>query len=203
MEHVKVQKHTREICTQPKLCDLRNRCVEGFENQPLTMRSLDEFLDMFRFYTRKFWDNGSEVLSKITLKAEIMNIDAWAALKYHGNPKVIRHSVYFYPREYTLIISPYLFTQKIEFIEKIIKHEVLHIGYGRHTNAFLVRARELGVIVSENDAIHGFKYIIQIKPKGTRQRYQTWREYTEDEFKGAGTPTDKAFLANYDWRVIH
>jgi len=134
-------------------------------------KACEIILPRFKTISKEIW---GDVVDKMTITCELktMKTNNLASLSRDSrcNPQAIDNHLYRYCKEYTLQLSPRLLELPDDRLEKVLKHESIHMGYFRHDRNFLDLASKVGATFSE--ASFDTPGIL-IEVRGSNGRYHT------------------------------
>jgi len=162
--------------------------------------------DQYKLWTKKIWGEETfnkhinKILSFTTnrndLKAAGGKATALMALIHPGRGgKAISHTLISLPTYLKVYISDRMLDMKDkEKALKVIKHEVIHIGYSQHDKNFREMCKEFGAATTEMQA-EGGGYLLQIRVKPRKYAtIETFEDYDEALRRGKAILRDKAEL---------
>lgn len=175
----KALKHQRNAL-KGKDNDLSN--AEIIPVQEVDVSYLDEayLKERFLFNARRVWgDVIDEINFKFTKrkpkKGHILS------LAYSSRPVAIRNVLVSAPTEMNLYYSDAVFEYSKEDFEKIVIHEVIHIGHPGHSEAFITEVMKFGGIKSIAH-LEGLGIQVQSKKRADKRgRFKTIMTFKDDE----------------------
>jgi hypothetical protein len=151
----------------------------------------EEYLkERFLFNARRVWgDVIDEIHFKFTKrepkKGHVLS------LAYSSRPRAISNALISAPTKMNLYYSDIIFNYSKEDIEKIIIHEVIHIGYPDHTEEFMKQVTKFGGVKSMAH-LEGLGIQVQSKKRANKRgRFKTVMTFTilkEDLIMTQGYP---------------
>lgn len=122
--------------------------------KPSTMTDCGEVLPKFRRAAGEVWRNWDTVEKQVVLRCEpkTKQTENLASLSRSARckPMAIEDELARTCKEYVLQITPRLGTLSENQLERILRHEALHIGYPSHSKEFLDMATKVGASYSES-----------------------------------------------------
>jgi len=141
----------------------------------------EEYLkERFLFNARRVW---GDVIDKINFKftKRKPKKDHILSLAYSSRPVAIRNVLVSAPTEMNLYYSDAIFEYSKEDFEKIVIHEVLHIGYPGHGTGFIGQVVKFGGIKSIAH-LEGLGIQVQSKKRANKgERFKTIMTFKDDE----------------------
>lgn len=161
----------------------------------------DEFIkERFLFHAHRIWGDVIDQISFKFVKKEGKK-NHTMSLAYSSRPKAFSNDLYIAPKNMTLYHSDAIFEYSKEDAEKIIIHEVIHIGYPDHNKEFLNQVVKFGGVKTISH-LEGLGIQMQTKMrKNKMERYKTIRTFGDDEIDFARTEANKYAREHLDKRV--
>lgn len=151
----------------------------------------EEYLkERFLFNARRIW---GDVIDKINFKFTKREFKKGhiLSLAYNSRPRAIGNALISAPTEMNLYYSDNVFDYSKEDAEKIIIHEVIHIGYPDHTQEFMKQVVKFGGIKTIAH-LEGLGIQVQSKLRiNKRGRFKTIMTFKDDEMILAQTEANK------------
>ena len=138
------------------------------------MPDLDYVKGRFEHWAYKIW---GDTVSRINFTYKLRDQKYLMTVAYKLRPYAIGETLVRFPGEMTIYVSPRLTRKSKENIEKIVIHEVFHIGYSKHTKEFYRLVKKHGGVPSEI-ALSDERIAVQVK-RGSR--YKTIRKFKDIE----------------------
>lgn len=161
----------------------------------------EEYLkERFLFNARRVWgDVIDEIHFKFTKrepkKGHVLS------LAYSSRPKAIRNVLISAPTEMNLYYSDSIFDYSKEDAEKIIIHEVIHIGYPDHTEEFMRQVVKFGGVKTMSH-LEGLGIQVQSKKRANKRgRFKTIMTFKDDEIDIAKGEANKYAREHRDEKV--
>jgi len=151
----------------------------------------EEYLkERFLFNAHRVW---GDVIDKINFKFTKRKAKKGhvLSLAYNSRPKAISNALVSAPREMNLYYSDNIFEYSKEDAEKIIIHEVIHIGYPDHTEEFMKQVLKFGGVKTMSH-LEGLGIQVQSKKRvDKRGRFKTIMTFKDDEIAIAKDEANK------------
>ena len=181
--------------------------IKLLENKPAPVEEIDvpdlneKYLkERFLFHARKVW---GDVIDKINFKftKRPPKKGHILSLAYSSRPTAIRNTLVSAPAEMTLYYSDAVFEYSKEDFEKIVIHEVIHIGYPGHSEAFIKEVVKFGGIKSIAH-LEGLGIQVQAKKRADKRgRFKTIMTFKDDEEELAREEANKYAREHRDEKV--
>ena len=136
--------------------------------------------ERFLFNARRVW---GDVVDKINFKftKRPPKKGHVLSLAYNLRPKAIGDALISAPRDMNLYYSESIFEYSKEDAEKIIIHEVIHIGHSNHTEEFMRQVVKFGGIKTLTH-LEGLGIQLQVKKRADKRgRFKTIMTFGDDE----------------------
>lgn len=160
------------------------------------MSTMHDLERRFREFAKEIWGDSYDFLTKSTWtfkqgQHEIRANNVLAAVVCNGRQSASGRTILARCPSYIIYFSDRLLEDTDdEKVDKVLKHEVLHLGYHKHTAAFYAVAHEVGAAITES-AANGEKPYIEIK-EGARfkkfMEFETFQEAKAYAQNGVRTP---------------
>ena len=195
----KALKH-QENALKSKAKDISN--AEIISVQEVDVSNFDEayLKERFLFNARRVW---GDVIDKINFKFTKRKPKKGhiLSLAYSSRPMAIRNVLVSAPTEMNLYYSDAVFEYSKEDFEKIVIHEVIHIGYPGHSEAFIKEVVKFGGIKSIAH-LEGLGIQVQAKKRADKRgRFKTIMTFKDDEEELAREEASKYAKEHRDEKV--
>jgi predicted SprT family Zn-dependent metalloprotease len=138
----------------------------------------EEIKIMFRQEVLRIW--GEKVNNYLEMEYE-MDQDRKTRMAIGGfktRPKAIGNSMIYMNKHHTLYVAPHTLKLSPETIRRVVRHEVIHIGYQLHNKEFFEMCQEYGAsLTCSSDASNLPPFQAQVK-EGSR--YKTIRRFDKE-----------------------
>jgi len=178
---------------------LKNKPVPAEEINVLNPN--EEYLkERFLFNAHRVW---GDVIDRINFKftKRPPKKGHVLSLAYNARPKAIGNALISAPLDMNLYYSDAIFEYSKEDVEKIIVHEVIHIGHPDHTEEFMKQVMKFGGIKTLSH-LEGAGIQVQSKLRSNKRgRFKTVMTFKDDEMIIAEEEADKYARDHRDEKV--
>jgi len=109
-----------------------------------------KILPVFSSIAKEIWGKHIDEI-KLRCEQKIMKTDRFASLSHDArcNPKAFDDRLLIFCKEYVLQISPRLLDLPENKLNRVLKHEAIHIGHHKHSKDFMMVATKFNAPFSE------------------------------------------------------
>ena len=160
--------------------DISNAEIIPVQEVDVSNFNEDYLKERFLFNARRVW---GDVVDKINFKftKRPPKKGHVLSLAYNLRPKAIGDALISAPRDMNLYYSESIFEYSKEDAEKIIIHEVIHIGHSNHTEEFMRQVVKFGGIKTLTH-LEGLGIQLQVKKRADKRgRFKTIMTFGDDE----------------------
>ena len=176
----------------------RKTDVSNAEIAPPSNFDIDGVKERFLHHAQRVWGDNIE---NISFRFELRKHKVPMSIAYNSRPQAISNVLIQVPKNMTLYISESFFDFSEEDREKIIIHEVIHIGYSPHNEAFLKQVKKFGGVRSLSELENlGIQLQSKIR-KNKKERFKTIETFGNDEMVEAREEMHKYANAHRDEKV--
>jgi len=172
--------------------------ISNAEIAPSSNFDIEYVEERFLYHARRVWGDN---VDNISFKFELRKHKIPMTLAYNSRPQAIRNVLIQVPKNMTLYISESFFEFSEEDREKIIVHEVIHIGYSPHNQAYLTQVKKFGGVRSLTELENlGIKLQSKIR-SNKRGRFKTIQSFGNDDMDEARSEMHKYANTHRDEKV--
>ncbi|MCK4665993.1 M48 family metallopeptidase [Candidatus Dependentiae bacterium] len=196
-------KHSKtalDSASKKKATDISNAEIVPIQEVDVSYFDEEYLKERFLFNAHRVW---GDVIDKIHFKFTKREPKKGhiLSLAYSSRPIAIRNALISAPTEMTLYYSESLFDYSKEDAEKIIIHEVIHIGHPGHSEAFITEVMRFGGIKSMAH-LEGLGIQVQTKVRKNKgERFKTIMTFKDDEEELAMNEANKYAREHRDKKV--
>ena len=156
--------------------------LSNAEIAPPSKFDIEGVKERFLYHAQRVWGDNIE---NISFKFKLRKHKIPMTIAYNSRPQAISNNLVQVPKNMTLYISECFFDFSEEDREKVIIHEVIHIGYSPHNEAFLKQVKKFGGVRSLSELENlGIQLQSKVR-KNKKERFKTIETFGNDEIDKA------------------
>jgi len=172
--------------------------ISNAEIMPSSTYDIEYIEERFLYHARRVWGDNIDTIS---FKFEFKKQKSPMSIAYKARPQAIQNALVSVPKDITLYISEDFFSYSEEDREKIIIHEVIHIGYTGHGEKFLTQVKKFGGVRSITE-LEDLGIKLQSKLRSDKRgRFKTVQTFGTDDLNEAREQMYKYATHHQDEKV--